>query len=714
MTDNSSSLLTTSAQRLVEAALQKQTNSKHARICIKHWLLALLERHASMAESMVLGLNAEETGKKLVADLENQDMGAPLDVQQVTNRAYEIAKSRSKLQAAERDLAIVILTAAGYPINMAPQQPPNQVPQGTPANPFEGQPEKSKTPVLDQFGRNLTAASRAGKLSQILGREDETQLMIETLCRRTKRNPVLIGPAGVGKTAVVEGLANLIVSGKVPAMLRGMDIIALQPSTLVAGADTRGELEKRIQAIIKEASNNNILLFIDEIHTIMGAGGMTGTTDMGAQLKPTLARGEIAVIAATTDDEYRKFIETDTALERRFQPIRINELSEEQTFKVLVSLSAELSKRYKISIDDGVLAWLIQFGSQYMRNRHFPDKAVDLLEQSVAHTVAHDGNQLTLENATNVAQRMVGMPLSLEERFKNLEKQVKEQGVLSNEELQALVNRLQVTMRGLDIRSTRPNAVVLLSNQAAEASETVANTLAAALYGDTKRVVTIDLSRMVQPEDVTLLVGAPPGYIGYSDSLPLHRLAQTPWCVVRFENIDLCHPQIRAVVGQAITEGKLTDGRGRPIYFSDTIVLLTASIKFATHRSLGFQMREEHIEAQEVYQAVSDAIGPELADQVDLFLPGVRVMEISKDWLNERLLSGVAERYLKQGVRLAWDNSLIDWLYEQRLQFLNERDWERWIDDTLSPQIIPHLPQTSEKDAVAVKIKIEDNKLVVS
>ena len=209
-------------------------------------------------------------------------------------------------------------------------------------------------------------------------------------------------------------------------------------------------------------------------------------------------------------------------------------------------------------------------------------------------------------------------------------------------------------------------------------------------------------------------MGAPPGYIGYSDSLPLHRLAQTPWCVVRFENIDLCHPQIRSVVGQAITEGKLSDGRGRPIYFSDAVVLLTADIKISSRRTLGFQMREEHIDAQEIYQAVSDAVGTELADQVDLFLPGIQVVEISKDWLQERLLTAVAERYHKQGVRLEWDASLIDWLYEQRIQFLNERDWERWIDDTLSPEIIPHLPQASEKEIIPLSVKIEDNKLVIS
>ena len=376
-----------------------------------------------------------------------------------------------------------------------------------------------------------------------------------------------------------------------PAPLQGVRIISLQPSVLVAGADTRGDLEKRMQGILQEAAQNRVILFIDEIHTIIGAGGMVGTNDLGALLKPALARGEIAVISATTDDEYRRFIESDTALERRFQPIRVNELNPEQTFQVLSALREQLGAKYKVQVEDDVLDWLIQFGQQFMKNRHFPDKAVDLLEQSVAHAVAKGLPTLSLEDAQEVAQRMVGMPLSLETRLANLQKTLAEQGLMRPEEVQGLLNRLQVTMRGLDVRASRPNAVLLLSGAAAESSETLARTIAGALFGDPERVVTIDLSRMVHPEDVSLLVGAPPGYVGYSDTLPLHRLAQIPWCVVRFENVDLCHPSIRAVITQGVLEGRLTDGRGKPIYFSDTVIMMTAEITLQTQHSLGFRLQ---------------------------------------------------------------------------------------------------------------------------
>lgn len=570
------------------------------------------------------------------------------------------------------------------------------------------------TPTLDQFGRDLTQAAAQGKLKPLIGRLEELHLMIETLCRNTKRNPVLIGPAGVGKTAIVEGLANQVVQGDVPALLKGARIISLQPSVLVAGTSTRGDLEQRMQSLLNEAAQDHVILFIDEIHTIIGAGGMVGTSDLGALLKPALARGEIAVIAATTDDEYRRLIEADSALERRFQPIRIQELSPELTYQVLTSLRDRLARKYQVQVEDDVLGWLVQFGQQYMKNRQFPDKAVDLLEQSIAHAVAQGSPMLSLKEAQEVAQRMVGMPLSLETRLDQLQAVLQEQGLMRPEEVSGLLNRLQVTMRGLDLRSGRPNGVVLLSGAAAELSETIARTIAGALYGDAERVVTIDMSRMQHPADVSLLVGAPPGYVGYSERLPLHRLVQIPWCVVRFENMDACHPAVRAVVNQGLQEGRLTDGQGKSIYFSDTVVLMTAHVVITVERSLGFQLKDEQgVEIGDVYRAVADSIGSELASQVDLFMPGIQPAAISKGWIKDHMLADLAERYLKEGLRLEWDASLVDWLAQARDQFLSERDWERWIDHSLSPAIVRFLPGVGNVAAAAVLVKIEKNALKI-
>ena len=716
------------AKRLIESAQQKMQEAKHSFLGINHWLLAMFERHAPMAEAMVKNLDTENTRKLLLARVSQGDFGAALEENAVIQKASERAKQRGKAQISERDVVYVLLQLAGYTIQDAdgmtlPVIEKEDISNGgnqTPSPLKEGisseieKEDLSKTPTLEQFGRDLTQEARSGKLRPLVGREEEIQLMVETLCRTSKRNPVLIGPAGVGKTAIVEGLAQRIISGSVPEFLKNSRIIALQPSTLVAGAHYAGELDKRMQAILKEATTEGILLFIDEIHTIMGTGGMMGTSDIGSMLKPALARGDIACIAATTDDEYRKFIETDTALERRFQPIRVHELNPDQTYVVLQSVREVLATKRNVMMDDGILRWLIQFGDQNMRNRHFPDKAVDLLEQCVAHSIAVGKNSVELADAQEVGQRMVGMPLSLEKRLKNLEHHLSQQGILSSDEIQTLINRLQVTMRGLDLRSDRPNVVLLLSGDAANNSDVLAETLSKELYGSTDRVITIDFSRFTHPADISLLVGAPPGYVGYSDSLPLHRLAQIPWCILRFENIDQCIVSIRSFISQGLENGMIIDGRGKPLYFSDTVVLLTADVSISVQHGLGFRAESIQIKSEDIFKAVVETIGQEVAEQIDLFVPGLaKIGGLTQKWLEEHLLKDLSDRYLSQGVELHWDQTTIAWLSKQQEAYLSERDWEHWVDEALSPALIPHLPSTGKGTAIAVNVKMNDNQVVI-
>ena len=627
--------LTLGASQVVQSALDYQQSAKSPELGTNHWLAALVERNAAFMQTLALDFSAGEARQRIKGELAGGKAGIPLAAPEAIARAIERARSRGRSQASERDLAVVVLTAAGYHLadpnsalrkmaiasgsektasqSVAASSDEIQSPsQETEAHeiPSEGPITSvqthataavavqdlrkasirpvTNTPTLNQYGRDLTRAAQEGKLTPIIGRDEEVQLVIETLCRRSKRNPVLVGPAGVGKTAIVEGLAQQIVGDLVPDPLWGCRLIALQPSVLVAGASISGELEKRMKAIIQEASQDGIILFIDELHSAIGAGGMVGTNDIASILKPALARGDLACIAATTDDEYRRFIEPDTALERRFQPIRVQELSPEATLQILKLLRDSLGQKHGVQVGDGILAWLVNFGQQYMRNRHFPDKAVDLLEQCVAHAISLNKVQVELEDAQKVAQRMVGMPLGLDERLTTLENVLVERALLSDEDVHALVNRLQVTLRGLDLRPTRPNAVLLLTGQVAENSEGLAEGIASALFGAPDRVIAIDFSRFAHPEDINLLVGAPPGYVGYSESLPIHRLVQIPWSVLRLENIDACYPGIREVVTRALAEGFITDGRGKAIYMSDAVVLLTAHLIQSQQRGLGF------------------------------------------------------------------------------------------------------------------------------
>ncbi|HJQ70407.1 MAG TPA: AAA family ATPase [Blastocatellia bacterium] len=731
--------ITPGAKRLVEAASQKQQRAGHAELCVTHWMLALLERHGPMAESLASGLAATTTLGAIENSLNEGRSGKPLARETVLSLASERARARGKPQATERDLAAVILAADGYtlieesaaasastPATVAvqaetppPDQPQKEGPQDKApqdnAEPavLQYRPRaKQPTPTLEQFGRDLTREAVEGRLPPFVGREEEIQLAIETLCRRQKRNPVLVGPAGVGKTAIVEGLAHRIARGDVPEVLRGSRLLAIQPSTLVAGASVLGEVEKRMKAIIEEASQEAILLFIDEVHSIMGAGGREGTSDIASLLKPALARGGLACIAATTDDEYRRFIETDSALERRFQPIRVQEMTAGQTLEVLAALRDDYAATRGVRVADDVLGWLLDFASRFLRNRYFPDKAVDLLEQCVAHAIAHSKTAVDQTTARTVAQRIVGMPIAIEERESALKEALLERALLTEEEVRSLVNRLRVTMRGLDLRPSRPNATILLIDEVAENGEAVANVIAESLFGAAERVVAIDFSRFTQPHDITMLIGAPPGYVGYSETLPLHRVAQMPWCVLRCENLDACHPAVLEVLTNALSEGFLTDARGKRIYLSDTVVVLTAGIKVESRRRVpGFRHKEDAASKESrstARQAAEHALGAELVDQCDLVSAEVLTSDqASRLWLKKHLLSDITDRYHKQGLKLHWDDSVIEWLMEQKHVYTNERDWERFVDERLSPLLIHQLPERDGQEIKTLLLKYD-------
>ncbi len=727
--DNVLQILTAGAQHLVRTAVQKQQAGGHAQMGVYHWLLALVKCHWAMAEAMAHGLEAASLRRHLHELLRQGNVGPALDVETLLHRAGGHARGRGRTQVAERDLAAVILTAAGYELVEAPACSPafagngwrrssdwplarsetDQSGVGSLARSEIGQSKEigqsgfkarasRPTPALDAFGRDLTREARENKLPPIVGREEEIQLVIETLHRRTKRNPVLVGPAGVGKTAIVEGLAQRVVWGEVPDTLRGVRVLAVQPSALVAGAGMVGELQKRVEAILSEARQDGIILFIDEVHAMVGAGGMPGTADVASLLKPALARGDLACIAATTDDEYRRFIEPDGALERRFQPIRVQELTADETMSVLIAVRDELAQRRGVEVPDEVLRWLVDFAGQFLPHRHFPDKAVDLLEQCVAHAFTQGKRVVDQATGEAVARRVVSMPLMLGDGLDRLKKRLTEGALLTEKDANALLNRLEVTMRGLDLRPERPNAVVLLTGGAAAGSETLAETIAEVLFGAEERVVTIDFSRFVHPADVTMLVGAPPGYVGYNDEVLLHRVAQTPWCVVRWENVHACHPQVRQVLTQALADGFITDGRGKRIYLSNTVVLLTAETGLDTRRSLGFRPSEAStIDARQAAEAV---LGAEIVAQIDLVCAEVPAAEAPRrHWLEQHLLSDLSERYRKQGMYLAWDESLVDWLLNQRSAHANQRSWERLVDEHLSPLLVRYLP-AADGDAV--------------
>ncbi|HOK53241.1 MAG TPA: ATP-dependent Clp protease ATP-binding subunit [Armatimonadota bacterium] len=711
--------LTPGAQLLIYTAIRKCFEFQHPHLAVRHWLLSLIELDALLAEELAIDLSAIEVHKQICEKLKEGDCGPVVDELEMIEKAWHYANSRKSSKVTERDLACAIIETSEFRLKCSsdtsceavnirrkPQRSSNEEKPVTevPSN----QTRVNKTfPILSQFGSDFTKRAQEGKLSPVVGREREIELVIETLCRRTKRNPALVGPAGVGKTAIVEGLAHRIVQGDVPDSLKGVQLFAVQPSSLVAGASVWGELEKRMQGLLEEASQDGVIIFIDEMHSIVGAGGATGTRDLASLLKPALARGDIACIAATTDDEYRRFIEPDAALERRFQPVRVQEMTLDETMTVLLSLRDEFVKLQGIEVSDDVLKWLLQFADDYMRNRYFPDKAVDLLEQCVAYAITIGHKKVTRSDAETIAERMVGMPCSLDLALQKLQEQLTDRAILPESDITALVKRLNVSMRELDIRAETPDAVVLLLGEVSGSCQVLAETIAESLYGSASRVVTIDFSRFTEPEHLTMLIGAPPGYVGYTDALPLHRVAQMPWCVLCCENIDACHKSVRNVLMQAVATGVLTDAQGKRIFLSDTVMLLTAHIGIETNQSLGFR-RPDETSQSDIRELAERQLGEDIVSHIDLICTDLLSSDVAqRRWLEQHLLRGMTDRYKKYGVSLNWDKSIIDWILDAESGKATQRDWERLVDDHISPLIIQHLPLPGEAHSRSLTIRYQ-------
>jgi ATP-dependent Clp protease ATP-binding subunit ClpC len=512
---------------------------------------------------------------------------------------------------------------------------------------------------------------------------------METLCRRTKRNPLLVGPAGTGKTAIVEGLAQRIVKGEVPLPLKGVRLISIQPSSLVAGAGIVGELEKRLGAILAEADQDGVLIFIDEVHAIMGAGGREGTGDMASMIKPALARGDIACIAATTNDEYRKFIEADRALERRFQPIRVEELSPAQTLEVLKSVRDDLVKGRNVEVGDDLLVWLVDVAKRFMPNRYFPDKAVDLLDQTIAYGVTRQLTKIEQSHADEVVRRMLGMPSLERVGLDQMRASLVSRGLVSQPDADLLVERLEVTTRGLDLRAARPNAVVLLTGELVDSADEIATTIAEGVYGSADRVVRVDLGRLQDDSDSNVLLGSPPGYIGYSDRHALDALAEMPWSVVLCMRADLCHRSVLAALTPGISTGVVTDMRGRRIYFSDAVVILTTATVSERRRAVGFGSQASE-DARD--QTADELLGQELASTIDfVFSERPGNAETNTDWITTRLLPEMAARHRERGVELVWDPSVVDWLAAEWKTSRDTRGLERQMENQIGAALVREL-----------------------
>ena len=533
-----------------------------------------------------------------------------------------------------------------------------------PRNGRRGRGRGKKQKYLDQYGKNLTELAKQGKIDPVVGREEEINRVMQILIRRTKNNPCLVGDPGVGKTAIAEGLALKIANNDVADVLKGKVMYSIDMGSIVAGSKFRGEFEERMKKILDEAvSDENIILFIDEIHSLIGAGDSDGTLDAANIMKPLLTKNELQVIGATTLDEYSKHIEKDSALERRFQKVMVNEPSAEEAIEILKGLRPKYEDHHKIRIPDDVISQAVHLSTRYVSDRYLPDKAIDLIDEAAAskrinykdEKARHEYKELyddlteqkqkaadsqdfekaqelkleaekvkekldeveskfapdkdgftgtlTVDDIADVLAKWTGIPVakiseSDAEKLKNLESELRKRVIGQDEAVTSIARAIRRGRLGIKDESRPAGTFIFLGTTGVGKTE-LAKALAEVMFGNESSLVRIDMSEYMEKHDVSKLIGAPPGYVGYDEGGQLtEAVRRHPYSVVLFDEIEKAHPEVFNAMLQMLDDGRMTDGKGRTVDFKNTIIIMTSNIgaRLLTGdagRKIGFDMADE-------------------------------------------------------------------------------------------------------------------------
>ena len=693
------------AKKVIEYAIEEARNLNHNYVGTEHLLLGLLREHDGVAAQVLmnLGLKLEEVREEV------------LNLLGAGGEAEEAPQSQSE-----------------------PQEPPMGGGPGGPEGARRGT-AKSKTPALDSFGRDLTELAKSGELDPVIGRMNEIERVVQILCRRTKNNPVLLGEAGVGKTAIVEGLAQRIVSQEVPDILFDKRLVVLDLAAMVAGTKYRGQFEERIKAVMNEVRRaKNIILFIDELHTLVGAGGAEGAIDASNVLKPALARGEIQCIGATTFDEYRKYIEKDAALERRFQSIAVEPPNAEQTYEILKGIRPKYEAHHRVKISDAALRAAIEFSGRYIPGRVQPDKSIDVIDEAGARlrlrSMAKPPNLAEIEEQVErlaiekdeavknadyeraaqirdqmdkhrrererlqaewkermsetvgtvdeeviaeVVSKMTGVPLTrLEkaesERLLQLEAELHRTVVSQDDAVKSVSRAIRKARSGLK-DPKRPMGCFIFVGPSGVGKTLLAKALAEFMFGDPDALVYLDMSEYMEKHNVSRLVGAPPGYVGYEEGGQLtERIRRRPYAVVLLDEVEKAHPDVFNMLLQIMEEGRLTDSFGRHVDFKNVILIMTSNLGADVIKggaSFGFGKRAEVIDYDRMRKALMGEIEkffrPEFINRLDevvVFRPLVKEDLVT---IIEYELSKVRGRLADKGMKMELDAAAKDFLIDK-------------------------------------------------
>lgn len=584
--------------------------------------------------------------------------------------------------------------------------------QGRPA--AEKQPSESEE-ALKTYARDLTEAASQKKLEPLIGREMEINAMIRILGKKTKNNPMLIGEPGVGKSALVEGLAQRISEGCVPDDLRHVSVYSLDLAQMVAGSKYRGEFEERIKRVIAEANKKgNVILFVDEMHTLIGSGGSEGSLDAANILKPALARGEIRMIGATTYKEYRQYVEKDPALARRFQRLDVREPDKAQTYEILAGLRPRYEEFHHIEIRDEALRAAVELSSRYVTDRFMPDKAIDLIDEaSSSAKILHAGRSMPqtpcempiglsngVDNGQNheamheqalmntmdqtaigyfevaqIVSEWTGVPLEhiCSVRHGNgidLEQQLNQRVVAQEEAVSVIAKAIRRAQAGLN-QAGRPLGVFMLLGPSGVGKTELCKALAHSLHGREDALIRMDMSEYSEEASVARLIGSPPGYVGHEEGGQLtDAVLKQPYSVVLFDEIEKAHPKVFNLLLQLLDDGHLTDSVGRRVNFKNTLIMMTsnAGVSFDMDKSLGFaqddDQRQDEKRMKSILGKARQVFRPEFLGRIDEIVVMNALGRDAACRIAERMLEEIRERLFARGIEMHWTGEATDWLAE--------------------------------------------------
>ncbi|MDR2116579.1 MAG: ATP-dependent Clp protease ATP-binding subunit [Planctomycetaceae bacterium] len=727
------------AKKVIEYSMEEARNLNHNYVGTEHLLLGLLREQEGVAAQVLmnLGLRLDEVRREVLNllghGIDPSDFGHGID-----------------------------------PIGMDDHQQRNS---------------KSKTPALDSFGRDLTELARQKKLDPVIGRDKEIERTMQILSRRTKNNPVLLGEAGVGKTAIAEGLAQMIVEGHVPDLLQNYRIVALDLAMMVAGTKYRGQFEERIKALMHEVRRfRRIILFVDELHTLVGAGGAEGAIDASNVLKPALSRGEIQCIGATTLDEYRKYIEKDSALDRRFQIVMVEPPSQDETIAILKGLRDRYEKHHHVKITDEAIQSAVELSTRYITGRCLPDKAIDVIDESGARIhlksmtspaslkeldeqleklskekEAAVGNQnfekaLVLRDEIDgivrkkkealekmkenvglvdepviaeVVSKMTGIPLTRmtvedTKRLMEMETELHKRVISQDEAIKAISKAVRRSRSGLK-DPKRPTGAFIFAGPTGVGKTLLAKALAEFMFGNDDSLIQIDMSEYMEKHNVSRLIGAPPGYVGYEEGGQLtEKIRRRPYSVVLLDEIEKAHSDVFNMMLQIMEEGRLTDSFGRNVDFRNTILIMTTNAgaeAIKNESAFGFQKPTDDASydsmKERVHEQIERVFRPEFVGRCDDIIVFRHLTEKDLGAVVELELQKVRDRLYEKGLKLLLTNDAKQHLIKKgsNLDFGARplrRAIEGSIEDPLSEELLKG--EFNGKEVVSVDVKMVGDK----